>query len=82
MLRTTLCKKDPYYARGPEDLKAHLVEHLAEHPNTTVEIKRAMAEGDLVFLLIHERHDSREPGHLTTTMFRIENGKIAEHCLT
>jgi predicted SnoaL-like aldol condensation-catalyzing enzyme len=70
---------DTFFARSPDDFKTHVVDHLTRNPNTTVEFKRVMAEGDLVFLLLRERSEPGDPGHLTSTITRVDNGRIAEH---
>ena len=70
---------NPNAGDGPEGFKK-LVEFLKERfPNSKSEIKRAIAEGDLVMLHVHS---VREPGHrgrAIVDIFRVENGKIVEH---
>ena len=43
------------------------------------EIKRVIAEGDLVFLHIHARRSPADRGTAIAEIFRVENGRIVEH---
>ena len=50
-----------------------------EHPNSSVAIKRVIAEGDLVILHLHSKADANDRGRAVVDIFRVENGKIVEH---
>ena len=48
-------------------------------PNSRSEIKRVIAEGDLVVLHVHSVREPGQRGRAIVDMFRLENGKIVEH---
>ena len=48
-------------------------------PNRSSEIKRVMAEGDLVVLHVHSKPSPEDRGSAIIDIFRVENGKIVEH---
>lgn len=50
-----------------------------EYPKYHVEIKRVIAEGNLVVLHLHGRKDDQDRGRAIVDIFRLENGKIVEH---
>lgn len=55
---------------------------LKNNPNLKVENKKFVAEGDIVVVYSFGKFDSTNPKELgvaITDIFRIENGKIAEH---
>lgn len=64
---------------GPEGLKAHIEFLKREFPNNRGEIKRALADGDLVALHVHNRRSPELRGNAVVDIFRIENGKVVEH---
>lgn len=64
---------------GPEGLKAHIAYLKREFPQNRGEIKRALADGDLVALHIHNRRSPEVRGNAVVDIFRVENGKVAEH---
>ena len=43
------------------------------------EIKRAIAEGNLVVLHVHSTENDKDRGRAIVDIFRVENGKIVEH---
>jgi len=70
---------NPNAADGPEGFKK-LVEFLKEKfPNSKSEIKRVIAEGDLVMLHVHSVREPGQRGRAIVDIFRVENGKIVEH---
>ena len=53
-----------------------------EYPNLKLEIKRVIAEGDMVVTHSHldlEPGNPDNPGRALADFFRLENGKIVEH---
>ena len=48
-------------------------------PNRSSEIKRVIAEGDLVVLHVHSKPSPEDRGSAIIDIFRVENGKIVEH---
>src|SRR5260221_10899814 len=70
---------NPGAADGPEGFKK-LVEFLKEKfPSSKSEIKRVIAEGDLVMLHVHSMREPGQRGRAIVDIFRVENGKIVEH---
>ena len=53
---------------------------LKEHPQSRADIKRVVAEGDLVVVHVHSQNTPEERGEAVIDIFRLdENGKIVEH---
>ena len=48
-------------------------------PEHDWELKRAIAEGDLVVLHVHSWSVPADPGRAIVEIFRVENGRVAEH---
>ena len=70
---------NPAVPDGPDGLR-RLVDFLKEKfPNSKSEIKRVIAEGDLVMLHVHSVRQPGERGRAIVDIFRVENGKIVEH---
>jgi predicted SnoaL-like aldol condensation-catalyzing enzyme len=70
---------NPGAANGPEGFK-RLVGFLKEKfPNSHSEIKRVIAEGDLVVLHVHSKREPTDRGRAIVDIFKVENGKIVEH---
>jgi len=70
---------NPGAANGPEGFK-RLVGFLKEKfPNSRNEIKRVVAEGDLVLLHVHSKRSPDDRGRAIVDIFKVENGKIVEH---
>jgi predicted SnoaL-like aldol condensation-catalyzing enzyme len=70
---------NPNGVDGPQGFK-NLVTLLKEKfPNSHNEIKRVIAEGDLVVLHVHSMRAPGERGRAIVDIFKVENGKIVEH---
>lgn len=70
---------NPLAADGPEPAIKFLTEWFEKNPNAIVEIKRVIAEGDVVAIHHHMRRSPEERGMAAVDMFRVENGKVIEH---
>lgn len=70
---------DPLATDGPEGLRTFLVQARKESPNAETYIKRVFAEGDHVILHVNVILEPGTKGLAVMDIFRIENGKIAEH---
>lgn len=70
---------NPHAIDGPEGLKNHLAMLKKDFPKNHGDIKRAIAEGDLVALHVHSKRTPESRGNAVVDMFRIENGKVVEH---
>jgi predicted SnoaL-like aldol condensation-catalyzing enzyme len=70
---------NPTAADGAEGLKGFIEFLKTRFPNQKGEIKRVIAEGDLVALHVHSTRDDGTPGRAIVDIFRLENGKVVEH---
>lgn len=70
---------NPTAADGAEGLRAFIDFLKMRFPNQRGEIKRVIAEGDLVVLHVHSTRGDETPGRAIVDIFRIENGKVVEH---
>jgi predicted SnoaL-like aldol condensation-catalyzing enzyme len=70
---------NPTAADGPEGLRGFIDFLKSRYPNQRGEIKRVIAEGDLVVLHVHSTRGDDTPGRAIVDIFRIENGKVVEH---
>lgn len=50
-----------------------------EYPNVQLDIKRVLAEGDMVVTHSHLILEPGKPGRALADFFRLENGKVVEH---
>jgi predicted SnoaL-like aldol condensation-catalyzing enzyme len=70
---------NPTAADGAEGLRAFIDFLKTRFPNQRGEIKRVIAEGDLVVLHVYSTRGDATPGRAIVDIFRIENGKVVEH---
>jgi predicted SnoaL-like aldol condensation-catalyzing enzyme len=70
---------NPTAADGAEGLRSFIDFLKARFPNQRGEVKRVIAEGDLVVLHVHSTRGDGTPGRAIVDIFRIENGKVVEH---
>jgi predicted SnoaL-like aldol condensation-catalyzing enzyme len=70
---------NPTAADGAEGLRGFIDFLKMRFPNQRGEIKRVIAEGDLVVLHVHSTRGDGTPGRAIVDIFRIENGKVVEH---
>jgi len=70
---------NPAVPDGPDGLKRLVALLKEKFPNSKSEIKRVIAEGDLVMLHVHSVREPGQRGRAIVDIFRVENGKIVEH---
>ena len=70
---------NPLAPDGIEGFKRLVTLLKEKFPNSHSEIKRVVAEGDLVVLHVHSVREPGQRGRAIVDMFRLENGKIVEH---
>ncbi|WP_418145930.1 ester cyclase [Actinobacillus pleuropneumoniae] len=71
---------NPTVADGGKAFVDAFAPFLKEHPQSRAEIKRVVAEGDLVMLHVHSTLNPQDKGEAVVDIFRFdENGKIVEH---
>jgi len=67
-----------YFARGWDALLTAMEEAAKEAPNTSLDVKHVLSDGDLVAVHSHVVHKSGDPGFAVVHMFRFEDDRIAE----
>jgi predicted SnoaL-like aldol condensation-catalyzing enzyme len=67
-----------YFRGDAASLRAGMAGNAARFPDTALEVKQALEEGDRVAVLSHVRHHPAEPGFAVVHIFRFEGGRIAE----
>lgn len=64
---------------GKEGVLAYFAERFKKFPNARMEIKRASADGDLVWIHLHFQRTPDVRGNAVIHIFRMEDGKFVEH---
>lgn len=76
----TYLQHNPTVADGAQAFVDAFIPFLKENPQSRAEIKRVVAEGDLVVLHVFSRTSPQDKGEAVVDIFRFdENGKIVEH---
>jgi predicted SnoaL-like aldol condensation-catalyzing enzyme len=70
---------NPIAPDGIEGFKRFIAARKERSPQARSEIKRVVAEGDLVVLHVHAKREPNDRGLAIVDIFRLENGKIVEH---
>ena len=70
---------NPHVPDGAAAFYGYFEGFFKEHPQSRVEIKRVLGDGDLVVLHLHSITDAKDRGRAIVDIFRVENGKIVEH---
>jgi predicted SnoaL-like aldol condensation-catalyzing enzyme len=70
---------NPLVPDGIEPSVAFLSKRFETNPQAINEIKRVIADGDLVAVHVHSRLTDADRGRAIVDIFRVEDGKIAEH---
>jgi len=70
---------NPAVPDGSAPAIGFFVPYFASNPEAKSEIKRVIAEGDLVVLHVHARQKATDLGRAIVDIFRVEAGKIVEH---
>lgn len=69
----------PHVPDGKDGLLTYFEGRVERYPEMHGEIKRAGADGDLVWLHMHFKAEPEAPGNAVMHIFRMEDGKFAEH---
>jgi len=69
---------NPFFEGSAETLSAGMEENARQNPDKVLEVKRAIAEGDLVVVHSHVRQNRFDLGAAVVHIFRFENGRIVE----
>jgi predicted SnoaL-like aldol condensation-catalyzing enzyme len=76
----TYIQHNPTVPDGAPPVIAFFTQRKKDFPEARSEIKRVIAEGDLVALHVHSRRKPDERGFAIVDIFRVDaNGKIVEH---
>src|SRR6478735_7110971 len=70
---------NPFVPDGAEPFYSYFEGFFKKNPESRVEIKRVLGDGNLVILHIHSKLDTNDRGRAVVDIFRVENGKIVEH---
>lgn len=71
---------NPSVADGGQAFIDAFAPFLKQHPQSKAEIKRVIAEGDLVMVHVHSKISADDRGEAVVDIFRLDNnGKIVEH---
>ncbi len=69
----------PYAADGHDGVRNWIAGFKQAFPEHRYEVKKVIAEGDLVVLHLHGINGPNPHGESVVDIFRIENGKVVEH---
>jgi predicted SnoaL-like aldol condensation-catalyzing enzyme len=69
---------NPYFEGSAEALEKGMQENADQNPEKSLEVKRAIEDGDLVVVHSHVRMKPGERGGAVVHIFRFENGRIVE----
>ncbi|KAB8126114.1 nuclear transport factor 2 family protein [Gracilibacillus oryzae] len=69
---------NPYYRGDAESLMLAMEENATKNPDKIFEVKRVIAEDDMVAVHSHVRQKQEDPGGAVVHIFRFDNGLIAE----
>jgi len=70
---------NPYAASGAQAAIGFLGPYLKQNPEASTEIKRVIAEGDLVAIHNNPKMNAKDRGRAVVDIFRLENGRVVEH---
>jgi predicted SnoaL-like aldol condensation-catalyzing enzyme len=76
---STYIQHNPSVVTGPQGLKGLLDRARVASPHAEHRVKRVFADGDYVIAHVHLIIHPGERGRAVVDIFRIENGRIAEH---
>jgi predicted SnoaL-like aldol condensation-catalyzing enzyme len=70
---------NPMIGDGIEGIRKHMNGLHEQFPQLRAEVKRVVAEGDIVVAHVHARRTAADPGLAIVDFFRLEAGRIVEH---
>ena len=70
---------NPRVPDGQDAFIKYFVPYFNTHPDARNEIKRTLADGNLVVLHVHSKQNASDRGRAVVDIFRVENGKVVEH---
>lgn len=75
----TYIQHSPHVPDGKEGVLGYFAKRFEKFPNAKMEIKRASADGDLVWIHLHFQRTPDVRGNAVIHIFRMEGGKFVEH---
>ena len=78
-LGETYTQHNPTVPDGPDVFKQFIPQWLASVPELSFDIRRVIAEGDLVALHYHLKTSPDDLGTAVVDIFRVEDGRVVEH---
>ena len=69
---------NPFFEGSAEALSAGMEDNARQNPDKVIEVKRVIAEGDLVVVHSHVRLNPNALGAAVIHIFRFEHGRIVE----
>ena len=78
-LGDTYTQHNPWVADGPDGFRRFVTFLRDRFPDGRNEVKRVIAEGDLVVLHVHSHRVPGDVGRNIVEIFRVEGGKVVEH---
>jgi len=80
MMQPDMINHHPYSGKGADETIEAVNKHLfSKYPKFKVSIKRIAVEGDLVWIHSYTQNDPGDHGKMSMDIWRIRDGKIAEH---
>jgi predicted SnoaL-like aldol condensation-catalyzing enzyme len=70
---------NPQAADGPEAFIGFVRWYRGEYPQLALDIRRVVAEGDIVVTHSLITTSPEDPGTVAADLFRVEDGKVVEH---
>jgi predicted SnoaL-like aldol condensation-catalyzing enzyme len=70
---------NPFAATGAQAAINFLGPYLKANPEARTEIKRVIAESDLVAIHNNPKQNAQDRGRAVIDIFRLENGRVVEH---
>lgn len=75
----TYIQHNPHAADGPEGFVTAISEFIAQFPELGIDVRRMVAEGDLVVTHSLLKVSAEDRGSAAMDIFRLEDGRIVEH---
>ena len=69
---------NPYFSAGASALREGMAAAAKQHPDTTIDVKRTIVDGDVVAVHSHVKHGSQERGFAVVHIARFDGDRIAE----
>lgn len=67
-----------YFPGDRESLRVGMEQAARENPQTSIDVKQVIAEGDRVAVISHVKHKPEDKGFAVVHIFRFEGDKVAE----